>query len=174
MDMDVWIICIMICYAFRIWCSCINVIGYQYGSATMVSWLEYINIPIGFVYQTVIFADFPNKYEVIGGILVTIACLLAPLEQLYRYYIEQKIMFEKINDMNEAKVIQVITWSYWRSKMNKENDIMHGIIWLWLENACTYNFILIIISWLKGAMVVRKQTQRFACKYMRLVWLEPQ
>ena len=65
--------------------SVFNIIGYQYGTATTVSWLEYINIPIGFIYQIFIFNDIPNKYEIIGGVSVTIACLIMPIQQLYQY-----------------------------------------------------------------------------------------
>eukprot|EP01084_Bolivina_argentea_P117838 209193_1 len=63
----------------------LSVTGYQYGSATMVAWLEYINIPIGFIYQLYIFHDAPNRYEIIGGIMVTIACLLPTTHHLYIY-----------------------------------------------------------------------------------------
>ena len=73
------------------WAIALEVIGYQLGEATMVSWLEYINIPVGFIHQITIFNDHPNGYEMIGGILVTIACLLTPLEQLFKYCMEQKM-----------------------------------------------------------------------------------
>eukprot|EP01083_Nonionella_stella_P074610 202446_1 len=62
-----------------------SVIGYQLGEATQVSWLEYITIPMGFVYQTILFNDAPNKYECVGAIFVTIGCLLPLFESLYIY-----------------------------------------------------------------------------------------
>eukprot|EP01084_Bolivina_argentea_P029871 55422_1 len=67
----------------------LSIIGYQCGSATMVSWLEYITIPIGFIYQICIFNDLPNKYEIIGAILVTIGCLLPVMHQIFIYYFQQ-------------------------------------------------------------------------------------
>eukprot|EP01083_Nonionella_stella_P076002 206888_1 len=58
----------------------LSIIGYQHGTATTVSWLEYINIPIGFVYQTFVFGDTPNFYEIVGGIMITFACVLPSAE----------------------------------------------------------------------------------------------
>ena len=74
----------------------LSTVGYQYGTATMVSWLEYVNIPIGFIYQGLIFGDIPNEYEIIGGILVTIACLIIPFDQLYKYCTNKKRGFQII------------------------------------------------------------------------------
>ncbi len=84
----------------------LSVIGYQYGTATMVSWLEYINIPIGFIYQMFVFGDIPNKYEIIGAVLVTIACLIIPFEQLYRYCVEIQEVDLESDDM-ERELIEI-------------------------------------------------------------------
>eukprot|EP01083_Nonionella_stella_P044639 120163_1 len=65
------------------------VVGYQLGDATQVSWLEYITIPMGFMYQALVFHDAPNKYETIGGILVTSGCLLPLMKQIYLYFAKQ-------------------------------------------------------------------------------------
>ena len=65
-----------------------SVIGYQYGTA------------IGFSYQILIFKDIPNQYEIMGGILVTIACLLSPSEQLYQYYNLKNVAFQRVNDQD--------------------------------------------------------------------------
>eukprot|EP01083_Nonionella_stella_P098405 276691_1 len=59
--------------------------GYQTAEATFVSWLEYMNIPLGFVYQALFFNDFPNKYEIIGGVLVLIGCWLPLVKQMFVY-----------------------------------------------------------------------------------------
>ena len=66
------------------------VVGYQLGDSTQVSWLEYITIPMGFLYQSIVFDDTPNKYESIGGILVTTGCLLPLIKQIYLYFTKNK------------------------------------------------------------------------------------
>ena len=66
------------------------VIGYQLGDASLVGWLEYVQIPISFIYQTFVFGDVPNKYEVIGAVAVGVGGLLPTLEQLYIYMNEGK------------------------------------------------------------------------------------
>eukprot|EP01083_Nonionella_stella_P101396 287420_1 len=65
------------------------VVGYQMGDSTQVSWLEYITIPMGFIYQAFVFGDVPNKYETIGGVLVTTGCLLPLMKQVYSYFANQ-------------------------------------------------------------------------------------
>eukprot|EP01084_Bolivina_argentea_P251768 422406_1 len=83
-----------------------NVIGYQYADATKVSWLEYIIIPINFIWQTYLFHDVPNSYECYGSILVTIGCLLPVVEEIYKYCISSKghvqIMYEGVR-MTESE-----------------------------------------------------------------------
>eukprot|EP01084_Bolivina_argentea_P315750 547140_1 len=68
----------------------LNVKGYQIGNATIVSWLEYINIPISFLYQTYIFLDTPNQYECIGAVLVLVGCLLPVMHTTWIYIKEIK------------------------------------------------------------------------------------
>merc|ERR1711971_797535 len=43
----------------------LNVKGYQIGNAAVISWLEYIAIPLGFVYQSFIFENPPDEFEVL-------------------------------------------------------------------------------------------------------------
>eukprot|EP01083_Nonionella_stella_P035446 96721_1 len=69
-----------------------NTLGYQYSDATKVSWLEYIEIPILFGFQTILFNDPPNKYEIIGACMVTVGCLLPAAEELYHYYHNARIL----------------------------------------------------------------------------------
>ena len=68
---------------------CMAVIGYQYGFATKVTWLEYSAIIFGFIYQIFLFNDFPNSFELIGTILVLIASSLSLLEEVYNHYFKQ-------------------------------------------------------------------------------------
>eukprot|EP01084_Bolivina_argentea_P117836 209191_1 len=82
---------------------CCNVTGYQLGKATYVSWLEYITIPTAFIYQTIFFDDFPNKYEIVGGILVTAGCLLPLIQQLYVYYTHKnRIRFSRLQNISST------------------------------------------------------------------------
>eukprot|EP01084_Bolivina_argentea_P039570 73121_1 len=68
----------------------LNVIGFQYGDATKVAWLEYIAIVFSFIYQIYVFNDIPNKFEIIGVMLLSIACILPISEELY-YYCSRKL-----------------------------------------------------------------------------------
>eukprot|EP01084_Bolivina_argentea_P286236 490996_1 len=63
-----------------------SVKGYQIGEATMVSWLEYIMIPISFMAQTFIFNDTPNIWESVGASLVLIGALLPFIHQVIKYF----------------------------------------------------------------------------------------
>lgn len=97
----------------------LSVTGYQYGEATKVSWLEYINIPIGFLCQWLIFQNTPNKYELIGGSLVTIGCLLTPLEQLYKYCNKKEANQEEMaNVVSECNALLLEMDQYLQLKTN--------------------------------------------------------
>ena len=63
-----------------------NVIGFQYGDATKVAWIEYLQIILAFIIQSTIFNDTPNWYEITGGILILTAAFLAIFEELYKHY----------------------------------------------------------------------------------------
>ena len=52
--------------------------------------LEYIGIVFSFVYQIWLFDDIPDTYEIIGAVLVIIACSLSVLEELYNHYYKQE------------------------------------------------------------------------------------
>ena len=83
------------------------VIGYQMGEATLVGWLEYIQIPISFVYQLLIFDDVPNKYEIIGAVAVGIGGLLPTIEQVYIYLKERSKGYQQIDitsDVSESEI----------------------------------------------------------------------
>eukprot|EP01083_Nonionella_stella_P074611 202448_1 len=87
-----------------------SVIGYQLGEATQVSWLEYITIPMGFVYQTVIFNDAPNTIEAIGAVCVTVGCLLPLFESLYIYCGEkakERVFSGRINNRTSSLNVSV-------------------------------------------------------------------
>eukprot|EP00483_Globobulimina_turgida_P013101 UN13125 len=86
--MDVWsILSCVYCGIAAFVAMSLNVMGYQIGNSTVVSWLEYINIPISFLYQMYIFHDEPNIFEYIGGILVLIGCVLPSIHQTINYFI---------------------------------------------------------------------------------------
>ena len=60
----------------------LNVIGFQYGDATKVAWMEYTAIIFSFIYQIFVFRDPLDRLEVIGCVLVGIACSLSVSEEL--------------------------------------------------------------------------------------------
>lgn len=59
------------------------VTGYQHGEATKVSWLEYMNVPIGFVYQYILFSESPNIYETVGAFIMLSTGLIEIAEECY-------------------------------------------------------------------------------------------
>eukprot|EP01083_Nonionella_stella_P019690 54682_1 len=61
------------------------VVGYQYGEATKVAWMEYMLLPFGFVYQIMMFGVMPNIYEITGIVIVLSTCLLSIAEEYYNY-----------------------------------------------------------------------------------------
>eukprot|EP01083_Nonionella_stella_P117060 348371_1 len=58
------------------------VVGYQWGDATKVPWLEYTNVITSMIYQAVIFNDIPNVYEGIGGALVLCGSVVPLIHEL--------------------------------------------------------------------------------------------
>eukprot|EP01084_Bolivina_argentea_P290324 498661_1 len=58
-----------------------TILGYQYGEATKVSWLEYTFLPFGYFYQWMIFNEPPNVFEITGTALVMVTCVLSIIEQ---------------------------------------------------------------------------------------------
>ena len=80
-------ICIMIGIGVNGFAAlCLNIVGFQYGDATKVGWLEYIAIVFTFMYQIWLFNDIPDTFEIIGAILVIIACAMSVLEEVYNHY----------------------------------------------------------------------------------------
>eukprot|EP01083_Nonionella_stella_P076945 209871_1 len=79
-----------------------SVIGYQLGEATYVSWLECIYIPISFIYQSVVFDDKPNVYELIGSVLVILGCTLPLMRQIYIHITERNSIRYEITEGNSS------------------------------------------------------------------------
>jgi len=95
------------------------VVGYQHGEATKVSWLEYMNVPIGFVYQYILFSESPNIFETVGAVIMLSTGLIEIAEEWYHYrqaqsklalhHLEQCILEDKagsvgaIDDFDSAK-----------------------------------------------------------------------
>merc|ERR1712087_466965 len=68
----------------------LNVIGFQYGNATRVAWLEYTSIIFSFLFQTFLFRDPLDQFEVIGCILVAMGCSLSVFEEVYVHYADTR------------------------------------------------------------------------------------
>ena len=64
----------------------LSVIGYQYGEATKVVWAEYLILVFAFLYQIFVFDVIPNQFEIVGIILIIIACSLSLAEEMYVEY----------------------------------------------------------------------------------------
>ena len=65
-------------------------IGFQYGEATKLAWLEYTSIIFAFLFQTYLFNDIPNDFEIIGAVLIGIAICLSIAEEIYHNYKKNK------------------------------------------------------------------------------------
>jgi len=60
------------------------VVGYQRGEATKVSWLEYMNVPIGYVYQY--FLQPPiNGFEIVGAAIILTTGVVEIAAEWYHY-----------------------------------------------------------------------------------------
>jgi len=66
------------------------VVGYQQGEATKVSWLEYMNVPIGYVYQYIIEGNTPNAFEIVGAVIMLTTGVIEMAEEWY-YYRQTKV-----------------------------------------------------------------------------------
>eukprot|EP01084_Bolivina_argentea_P104474 187063_1 len=73
------------------------VMGYQYGDATKVAWLEYINIIITMLYQTFLFNDIPNVYELCGTIMVFIGSILPLFHECFKKYHQQIVPYQAVD-----------------------------------------------------------------------------
>jgi len=69
----------------------LNTIGYQLGEAALVGWMEYLQIPIAFLYQIFIFKQSASAMQFIGAVLVFIGCTLPLCEQLRDYLLGEKV-----------------------------------------------------------------------------------
>ena len=74
--------------------------AYQRGNAAVITWLEYMSIPITFALNTFFLKDEPNTFEYIGVPLLLIGCILPEMEQIYTHYAmqRQEQMFGEIKD----------------------------------------------------------------------------
>ena len=75
-------------------------LGYQYGEATKVSWMEYLNLPMGYLYQWALFNQPPNIYETVGGSLMAVTCFIELFEECY-YWRKEKEDEEVNGDYRE-------------------------------------------------------------------------
>ena len=84
LSINIIIICIIM-GILSIFALMFLVLGYQYGEATKVSWMEYMNVPIGYLYQWIIFNQPPNIYETIGALIIFSTCIIEAVEEYYNY-----------------------------------------------------------------------------------------
>eukprot|EP01084_Bolivina_argentea_P165854 288057_1 len=72
-----------------------TVIAYQYGNATQIVWLEYVEPVFVFLYQIFVFKDIPNAYGIIGVICLFIGCIIRLTDQMYDFWLQQKLEKEQ-------------------------------------------------------------------------------
>eukprot|EP01083_Nonionella_stella_P185043 673651_1 len=65
------------------------VVGYQQGEATKVAFMEYVTVPVGYLYQYILSGQTPNVYETTGAIIIVGTSLIGMFEEYYDYYIQQ-------------------------------------------------------------------------------------
>jgi len=83
------------------------VVGYQLGDATKVSWLEYLNVIVPLLYQWLVFNETPNKYEIIGCLLLVLLSILNIAEGYYRYYQSKKSVVVSNNLEHEIEATNI-------------------------------------------------------------------
>ena len=76
---------------------CLNVVGFQYGDATKVAWLEYIETVFTLLYQIFLFNDIPNTFEITGAVLVVIACCISVGEEIYNHRKSKEVNYERVS-----------------------------------------------------------------------------
>ena len=81
---------------------CLSVVGYQYGDATKVAWLEYTSIVFGYLYQILVFGDIPNLYGIIGIVLVIVACGMLLVEEYHSYQNQKN--YNRDSDISHASM----------------------------------------------------------------------
>jgi len=75
-----------------------NVIGYQLGDASKVTWMEYLDLIFAYIFQYAIFKEPPNMWEWIGLACLLSTCLLHLGEELIKYYMAK----DKVNSLKSA------------------------------------------------------------------------
>eukprot|EP01084_Bolivina_argentea_P291990 501895_1 len=82
-----------------------SVLSYQIGETTQVSWMEYINLPLGYLYQVILTNSYPNVYETIGGCIVMSTCFIGFIEQYcqYKKHIKQSKQYLVERDNNNIQ-----------------------------------------------------------------------
>ena len=63
---------------------------YQRGNAALIAWLEYIAIPLAFLYQVFVFDDVPGQIEGIGASLTLVGCLLPGVHEMILIVLQKK------------------------------------------------------------------------------------
>ena len=62
-----------------------SVLSYQYGEATKVSWMEYTNVPFGYLFQYLLDGIYPTVSQIIGALVVMSSCIVGAIEQYLEY-----------------------------------------------------------------------------------------
>ena len=47
--------------------------------------MEYLNLPMGYIYQWAAFGNPPNVYETVGASLMALTCFIELIEEVYEY-----------------------------------------------------------------------------------------
>ena len=76
----------------------LDILAYQYGDATKVSWMQYFAIAISYMYQIFLFQQIPTPLQIIGVVLVIISCIISLSEAFYDYT-KTKTMEEDVDEL---------------------------------------------------------------------------
>eukprot|EP01084_Bolivina_argentea_P171992 297949_1 len=64
--------------------------AYQMGNSTKIVWFEYVAVAFAYIYQSYLFHDIPNLWEIIGAIGVIICAFLPLFEELFVYVVNSR------------------------------------------------------------------------------------
>eukprot|EP01084_Bolivina_argentea_P289366 496872_1 len=62
-----------------------NTFAYQIGNSTKITWFEYTDLLIAYIYQSLLFDEIPNKWEIIGCVSIIAFSFLPLCEELFVY-----------------------------------------------------------------------------------------
>ena len=68
--------------------------------------MEYLQIPISYLYQTFIFGNTPNWFEIVGAVAVTVGSILPVVQQLYIYCAGRDAQAECAGEAESTPLIQ--------------------------------------------------------------------